>query len=471
MNDEKDARRDERPENRDGKDGSPGSPRDDKEESPDEVLRADSCTFTVKKKPACLVEYAVTAFSPLVRSARKTAVRSVAKEVTLPGFRKGKAPSKLVVKRFSARVNERHRLEIAQTAFEACVKVTKQVLDPGTKLYFDVKKCSPEGAELLLRFETRPEVPSVNVEGTELSFTPHPPVDDKAVEAGMERVRRWNADWETIPDHSPEKDEYVVVTIDMIESDPPESIAKEVRLHFHRDKMARWLYDLTENMKAGDTEETLSVPDASAPEEKREHFSPKKVRVTLHAVQKMLLPDLDDAFAKIAGADTLDQLRKSVKATLENEKALYDHRAKRNKLIDYLLTAYPFELPNGYVRNAVDSHMRHILSNPEAVKEFKAKKPEEQQAFLREVYRQCAHILRLIHLTIGVARQHGVTVSEEEVGDLVVRLDKEDPRHRSFPEREKRDGARNRLIEDKALHLLSSQIRWREEEAKEASQG
>ncbi len=55
--------------------------------------------FTIHNKPSCIVEFDVEALKPLIQMAHKKAVKKVGKSVTLPRFRKGKAPVTLQLKR------------------------------------------------------------------------------------------------------------------------------------------------------------------------------------------------------------------------------------------------------------------------------------------------------------------------------------------------------------------------------------
>ena len=73
----------------------------EKTESESQALQNENVRFTIHHKPACIVEFDVEALEPLVKSAHKKAARTISKEVTLPGFRKGKAPEEMILKNFA----------------------------------------------------------------------------------------------------------------------------------------------------------------------------------------------------------------------------------------------------------------------------------------------------------------------------------------------------------------------------------
>ena len=87
-----------------------------------QTLQNENVRFTIHHKPACIVEFDVEAFEPLIKNAHKKAAKTIAKEVTLPGFRKGKAPEELIIKNFPKEVDKEWQQEIANICFQECGK-------------------------------------------------------------------------------------------------------------------------------------------------------------------------------------------------------------------------------------------------------------------------------------------------------------------------------------------------------------
>src|ERR1700679_3370372 len=117
-------------------------------------LQNENVRFTVHHKPACIAEFAVEAFEPLVKGAHKKAARAISKEVVLPGFRKGKAPEELIIKNFPKEVDKEWQQEIANFCFQECGKMAKiPVLHRDAKITYKMKSHSPSGALLILSFE------------------------------------------------------------------------------------------------------------------------------------------------------------------------------------------------------------------------------------------------------------------------------------------------------------------------------
>src|SRR5580704_14680134 len=105
--------------------------------------------FSIHRKPSCSIEFEVEALTPLVQSAHKKALKTVAKEITIPGFRKGKAPDELVLKNYPETVDKKWQEIIADLAFRECEKLAKvPLLHRDARIVYKMKKHDIQGAEL-----------------------------------------------------------------------------------------------------------------------------------------------------------------------------------------------------------------------------------------------------------------------------------------------------------------------------------
>ena len=83
----------------------------------------------------------------------------------------------------------------------------------------------------------------------------------------------------------------------------------------------------------------------------------KKVRVSLTDVKRKSLPDLDDAFAREVGDfDSLDALKATVREDLAKHAEHAADSEVRQKLIDELLAANPFDVPPSWVNQLVQAY-------------------------------------------------------------------------------------------------------------------
>ena len=154
----------------------------EKTESESQALQNENVRFTIHHKPACIVEFDVEALEPLVKSAHKKAARTISKEVTLPGFRKGKAPEEMILKNFAKEVDKEWQQEIANACFQECAKLANvPILHRDAKITYKMKSYSPSGALLTLSLETEPKIPRVDPKQFQLKPVKQPEVNEEKI--------------------------------------------------------------------------------------------------------------------------------------------------------------------------------------------------------------------------------------------------------------------------------------------------
>ena len=152
-------------------------------------LQNEKVRFTIHNKPLCVVEFDMEALESLDDNCTKKAIRAIAKEVSLPGFRKGKAPDELIVKNFPKELDQEWRQEIANESFQECRKLAKiPVIHRDAKITYNLKSHSHSGALLTLSFETEPKVPHVDPKQMHLKSVKRPDVNDDKVDETIRQM-------------------------------------------------------------------------------------------------------------------------------------------------------------------------------------------------------------------------------------------------------------------------------------------
>jgi trigger factor len=83
----------------------------------------------------------------------------------------------------------------------------------------------------------------------------------------------------------------------------------------------------------------------------------KRVRATLQDAKRKVLPPLDDAFAREVGDfDSLEALKKTVRTDLESHATRDADASVRQKLLDEIASANPFDVPPSWVAQLVDAY-------------------------------------------------------------------------------------------------------------------
>jgi trigger factor len=376
-------------------------------------------TFTVqvnlKKQPACLIEMEVVAPAELTQKAHTRAIKAVSKEVDLPGFRKGKAPKELILKNYAAAVEKHWQKEIADLAFIAVQKQTKLFpLSSSTSINFNLKKHSLEGAELSFKYETEPEVPSVDPAIFKLKETAAQTVSEEQIEEAIRQARFYFASFQEIEREVQEGD-YVLIDLDSIDLDPPVRVFSDTRFEVKKKAVADWMLDLLLGSKKGSVIEGLSAPDADLPEAEKKKFAPKKVRLTVKKVETVQLPEVDDTLAKKMGAENTSKLKESVRNLLQKNLDEDLLLKQREEVGDFLFSHYPFDLPSSLLKSEIKHRQSQLFSNPSFKLKYDKMGPEEKEHLEADLNHHSQKAIALFYLTRKLLFDKKIEITKDEI--------------------------------------------------------
>ena len=173
---------------------------------------------TIEKLPASRRKLRVQGSSADVKKAFKAAIQQVNKSVTIPGFRKGKAPDKLIETQFSQAVDKAWRDETANILILSALKENNIVPLFNRMGKPRLEKISIEdGAVVDVEFEVEPESPTLDL--SDFSFEPIETPEPESAEEALETLRTYHGKGEEVTDRPSQNHDLVNVDIDLIHGD------------------------------------------------------------------------------------------------------------------------------------------------------------------------------------------------------------------------------------------------------------
>lgn len=374
-------------------------------------------SFTVKRKPACVVEYKVKASPELVKKAKQEAVKAVSKEVSLPGFRKGRAPNHLVLKKFPDPIKKEWEKTIANATFTSCQGLAKiPIAAEDTQIHFDITNCSlEEGANITFSFESEPLVPEISLDDIELEEVSKEIIDEKVIEETLGSIQSYFAQWENVSERPAEEGDAAIIDLDIIEEEPHEHVFVDARFEIKKGVMSQWLHEMLIGMKVNDSKEGLSKPDADASPEDKEKFLPKKVRVTLKKIQTPHYPPIDDDLAQKVGVQTTQELRENLEKLLSAQADKAAQEKYRKQITTHLLEKYPFELPKTLLVKETQFRIKQLLQDAEFQKEVVTMNDDQKKEILKTIESQGEKAVRLFYLSRRVIEKHHLKISPADI--------------------------------------------------------
>lgn len=361
----------------------------------------DNVQVAVERDSGCKVILNITTKPLATKASHVAAVKTISKEVNIPGFRKGKAPESLVLQKYQPQVEKEFKDVLIRNSINEAVQLTS-IRPFSSQASVSLKKCEPiaEGSYLIsIEFEAFPEVPKVETENLSLKEIPSDKVTDKEIEKRIEELQLYHAEWEEITDRAASNEDFVVLDIDVID-EPPLAIHRDSRFHLKEGRMPNWARSIVEGLKTGESREGFSEPENAEDPEK---FIPRKCKITVKKIQKAKLPPVDDALSKKAGVGTAAELRGQITKSLEKQAEDKARQTMRQAMKKLLVTKYPFELP----KERMDSlHEEcHQLAEEEGTQFANA---EQRHAYAHQLLEEAEQTVRLSYLLPKVFKDHNL---------------------------------------------------------------
>ena len=390
------------------------------------------------------------------------AYRGLSKTVRLPGFRPGKVPRRILEARFRHQVEQDVIQHLVEHSYQEVVashdfipvavpSITPEKIEPGKAFRYDA------------RVEVKPEVEAKEYKG--LEYEPSTwEVTDEMVQAELERLREQLAEFVPIEDRKVgQMGDYAVVsyrgTLD------GEEIAggsgEGITVHVDEGSLLEGKAPMLAGVEVGSTVETdVTFPEDYSVESLRGKTA--KFEVTLESLKAREVPALDDEMAKDLGgkAQTLEELRKEIRTSLEKSHEARAKRENREKIRKALVEKNPIEVPNAMVENGIDQSIAQTME------QFRAQGIDPRalnldiRAIREELREDVTLRVKAALLLEAIVKQEGIEVADEDLeahyASLAEDLGMDVETIRKHFERNQleREGLRERLKEDKAIELL-----------------
>ena len=381
-----------------------------------QVLSNEHVRVSIHRKPACVVEFNVEASQKLIEEADRQAIKRVAKEVVLPGFRKGKAPEALIRSKYEPQILKEREHLIADISFRYSQQLAHiPLLHRDAKVTYKMNNQSHSGALLTLNFETEPTIPSVDPKLMQLTPVKRPEVSPQKIDETIRQIQLFFAQWTAITDRPVQENDFVLLDVDVIEQDPAIPLFKKTRFEVNKTSMAAWMYDLVLGKHLHDSIEGVSVPDEDASAEDKEQLKPKQVRLTIHSIDTAVLPALDDTFVQTIGAKTVEELRLNVTSLLNKQADSHVQEAQREQASAFLLTQYPFDLPKTLVQQEVDFRLNQLKHDKEFITYWESLSKEDRQKTIQTIHEQSEKAVRMFYLCRKVVADAKISVSAQDI--------------------------------------------------------
>ena len=284
--------------------------------------------------------------------------RAKAVNLSVPGFRKGKAPRNIIEKMYGKGVFYEEALnELLPQAVDEAVAESKikQVSRPE----IDVKEIDENGVIVTAKFTVKPEVEVKNYKGLEASKTVVT-VSDEDIDKEVEVVRKRNARSIDITDRPAQKDDEVNIDFEGFVGGVPFEGGKAEghKLKLGSGEFIPGFEEQIIGKNAGDEfDVNVTFPEDYHGEDVKGKEAVFKVK--LNTIRYEELPELDDEFAQdISEFDTLAAYRDDVKAKIKESNDKRAEFAVEEQLVDGIIANLEADIPEVMITTEVDNQFQ-----------------------------------------------------------------------------------------------------------------
>ena len=333
----------------------------------------------------------------------KQAYQSISERIVIPGFRKGKVPRAMIDQRVGRGAVLDEAINNALPEFYTQAARENDVLVVG-RPSVDIKELKDnELVKFEVEVDVRPEIKLPDFSKIEISVD-DVAVADKDVEEQIEALRIRFGTLTTVEKDAASGD---FVSIDLVArvdgKDVEGGSANNISYEVGSNRMIDGLDAALEGMKVNESKKFNTQLVGMQEGETGE------VEVTLKAVKKRELPDLNDDFAKLASEfETLKELEADVRERLKRLKAMEQGAQARDNLLKMLLDTVEIPVPENLVSDEVHDHLE---------KENRL----EDETHRKEVTEEITRSVRGDFLLDAIVKAEEVQVSEAELTEYLIR--------------------------------------------------
>ncbi len=380
-------------------------------------LQSDRIDLEVKTEPKCRVTLTVKAKPAVLKEAKLDAIKQVSKEVSIPGFRKGKAPAAIIESKYPGAINQAWDRSFADVAFKDSQELAKvPVLNNSSNITYKVVSLNEDAGEISFQFEREPEFPLIDYSTFSLKEGAPKPVTDTDIDNTIKGIQMFYARWNQVTDRAVTEGDFVVLDIDDIDQDPPVQAFSHSRFEVAKKKMADWMLEAVVGKNLNESFEAVSAPDATESEEVKAQFKAKKVKITIKGIEEAILPELTDDFTKKVGAPDVATLRAQLTNLLTKQSSDNYQTELREEIADQILEKIRFEVPASMLEKEANYRMSNLFKQPDFLKKWKSEMSEEEkEAKKQEVISQAEQAIRLFYICRTILTENNVQISEDDL--------------------------------------------------------
>ena len=365
---------------------------DSGDEEEERFVFAEDPVFDTKYLGDCAYEVKVTIPPANEKQQAEEMFGELKHDAELPGFRRGRAPLKLVERKFGKAVKNEVTTKLVSAAFEKLIE-DEELRPIGMPDIDGLEEAGErkegDAIEVMLKFEVAARVKLGDYEGVEIE-RPVVKIAASQVDEAIESIRRRFAVYEAVEDATITEGDQVSITFKgTIEGEEFQGGSAENYPYIVGSK--RFFPEFEEALQGSSTGDELSCEVTFGDDYSAAHLRGRTAQfaIKVNEIKRRDMPEISDEFAKQAGFDSEDAMREQVEERLRLEGTARSEHIVRGRAAKALVEGATFEMPKGIVDHAAEAHYNDEVERLKAMR-LPAARIAEREEQLRETSREAA---------------------------------------------------------------------------------
>lgn len=340
-------------------------------------------------------------------------------QYTIDGFRKGKAPRKLIETHYGEGVFYEDALnDLFGTGYSNAInELSLEVIDRPNASFPDLKK--GEGFAVTVEVECYPEIEVKDYKGLEIEKVDHK-ITAEDVEKEIENMRKRNARVATVERPAQNGDTVVLDYAGFVGDDQFEGgTAEGFQLKLGSGMFIPGFEEQLAGVAAGEEKDVhVTFPE----QYQAEHLAGAEAvfKCKVHEVKEEQLPDLDDEFAKdVSEYDTLDELKASVEENLKKAAEARSINDMKTAAVEKMYDVNDFDAPKAMIEDEIDVRMnefqQQLAYQGVSVEQYCEFAGKEVSALRDDIKPDCERAVKTRMLLAAIANKEQLTAEEADV--------------------------------------------------------
>ena len=376
-------------------------------------------TWTLKEKSTG--ELKVTIEGENWKTAQTKAFNKLAKELEIPGFRKGSVPAAMAKKYVPAQ-------KIMLEAVEHCAQelldagIDEHSLWPISRPELNIEEISEEAATMSFTFAVKPEVKLGEYKGLAYEVA-ETSVSEEEVDAELKRIQENFAELEVKEEGEVENGDTAVIDFEGFKDGVAFEGGKGENhpLEIGSNSFIPGFEEQVIGMKKEETKDiNVTFPENYQAAELA--GQPVVFKVTVHEIKAKVLPELNDDLAKDVNApnvETMEDLKALIRKNQEEQKQQNAENEATNKLISTVVDACEVEIPEIMIKNETDDMIQDYANRLQqqgiSLQQFFQITGQSEETLREQMAKDAESKVKLRLVLDAVATQENLEVGEEDI--------------------------------------------------------